>query len=88
MKVELQAATAINEYHPEVAKLNYINKKLSAELSSLKNSATIIETTEKNKTLQTKLESTFTELQQEQPDSGKTLFINSQFLSSDQNLQM
>ena len=70
LKVELQAASSINEHHPEVAKLNYINKKLSAELSKLKNNAAIAETTEKNKDLQARLERTFKELQQEQPDQG------------------
>ena len=70
LKVELQAASSINEHHPEVAKLNYINKKLSAELSKLKNNAVIAETTEKNKDLQARLERTFKELQQEQPDQG------------------
>ena len=74
LKVELQAATTINEHHPEVSKLKSINKKLLAELSTLKNSDTIADTTEKNKNLQAKLESTFKELQQEQPDQGWSFY--------------
>ena len=68
--MELQAATAINEHHPEVAKLKAINKKLSAELSSLKNNISIAESVQRDRSLQEKLENTFKELQQEQHDQG------------------
>ena len=61
---------AINDYHPELVKLKAINKKLSAELSSFKNSAAIVEASQKDKNLQDKLESTFKELQHEQHDQG------------------
>ena len=71
LRVELQAATAINEYHPEVAKLKAINKKLSVELSTFKSSIGMVEAVQKDKNLQDKLESTFKELQREQHDQGQ-----------------
>ena len=71
LRVELQAATAINEYHPEVAKLKAINKKLSVELSTFKSSIGMVEAVQKDKNLQDKLESTFKELQHEQHDQGQ-----------------
>ncbi len=60
--MELQAATAINDHHPDLAKLKNINKTLSSELQKVKTTGLVSEMIERNQSLQLQLEKAFKEL--------------------------